>query len=94
VSPLLANIALHGMEKAVTEGLKYREIKPIFVRYADDFVILHHDKGELEKVTQKITAWLKNMGLVLSPKKTRVTHTLTPYEGNVGFDGSVSIAKG
>jgi hypothetical protein len=29
---------LHGMEKAITEGLKYREIKPILVRYADDFV--------------------------------------------------------
>jgi RNA-directed DNA polymerase len=26
------------------------------------------------------------MGLVLSPTKTKVTHTLTPYEGNVGFD--------
>jgi RNA-directed DNA polymerase len=38
VSPLLANIALHGMEKAITEGLKYRETKPILIRYADDFV--------------------------------------------------------
>ena len=26
------------------------------------------------------------MGLGLSPSKTRVTHTLTPHEGNVGFD--------
>jgi RNA-directed DNA polymerase len=86
ISPLLANIALHGMEKAITEGMKYREIKPILIRYADDFVILHPDKEELEKATQKITEWLKNMGLVLSPKKTRVTHTLTPSEGNVGFD--------
>ena len=86
ISPLLANIALHGMEKAITEGMKYREIKPILIRYADDFVILHPDKEELEKATQKITEWLKNMGLVLSPKKTRVTPTLTPYEGKVGFD--------
>jgi RNA-directed DNA polymerase len=86
ISPLLANIALHGMEKAITEGMKYREIKPILIRYADDFVILHPDKEELDKATQKITSWLKNMGLVLSPKKTRVTHTLIPYEGNVGFD--------
>jgi len=43
ISPLLANIALHGMETAITEGMKYREIKPILVRYADDFVILHPD---------------------------------------------------
>lgn len=39
ISPLLANIALHGMEMAITEGRKYREIKPILVRYADEFVI-------------------------------------------------------
>jgi len=26
------------------------------------------------------------MGLILSPKKTRVTHTLTAVGGNVGFD--------
>jgi len=26
------------------------------------------------------------MGLAINPKKTRVTHTLTPHEGNVGFD--------
>jgi RNA-directed DNA polymerase len=86
ISPLLANIALHGMETAITEEMKYREIKPILVRYADDFVILHPDKEVLDKATQKITEWLKHMGLVLSPKKTRVTHTLIPYEGNVGFD--------
>lgn len=86
ISPLLANIALHGMETAITEGMKYREIKPILVRYADDFVILHPDKEVLERATQKITDWLKHMGLVLNPKKTRVTHTLNPYEGNVGFD--------
>ena len=48
--------------------------------------LLHPDKDMLEKATQKITEWLKHMGLVLSPKKTRVTHTLNPYEGNVGFD--------
>jgi RNA-directed DNA polymerase len=86
VSPLLANIALHGMEKAITEGMKSKEIKPTLVRYADDFVIIHPDKEELKKATQKITEWLKNMGLVLSPEKTSITHTLTPYEGKVGFD--------
>src|SRR5947208_12791847 len=86
ISPLLANIALHGMEKAITEGIKSKAEKPILVRYADDFVILHSEKEELEKATQKITVWLSHMGLVLSPKKTRVTHTLTPTGGNVGFD--------
>ena len=86
ISPLLANRALHGMEKAITEGMQSKAVKPIVVRYADDFVILHPEKEELEKATQKITQWLSHMGLVLSPKKTRVTHTLTPTQGNVGFD--------
>src|SRR5260370_21168336 len=40
----------------------------------------------LEKATEAVTSWLKDMGLSLSPKKTRVTHTLHPYEGNVGFN--------
>ena len=86
ISPLLANIALHGMEKAITEGFNTKQEKPILVRYADDFVILHSKKEEIEKATQRITAWLRNMGLVLSPAKTKVTHTLTSYAGNVGFD--------
>jgi RNA-directed DNA polymerase len=86
ISPLLANIALHGMEKAITEGMNTKQEKPILVRYADDFLILHSKKEEIEKTTQKITAWLKNMGLTLSPTKTKVTHTLTPDAGNVGFD--------
>src|SRR5260370_39807245 len=29
---------------------------------------------------------LEDKGLWLNPKKTRLTHTLTPYEENVGFD--------
>jgi RNA-directed DNA polymerase len=86
ISPLLANIALHGMEKIVTEGIKTKAEKPIIVRYADDFVILHSEKEELEKATRKITVWLSDMGLIFHPKKTRITHTLTPIEGNVGFD--------
>jgi RNA-directed DNA polymerase len=38
VSPLLANIAVHGMEKALKDAYTWREGKPNFVRYADDFV--------------------------------------------------------
>jgi RNA-directed DNA polymerase len=40
----------------------------------------------LEKAIGSIEERLRDMGLQLSPSKTRVTHTLTPYEGNVGFD--------
>ena len=44
ISPLLANIALHGMEKAITEGMKSKAVKPILVRYADDVRHLTHNE--------------------------------------------------
>ncbi len=85
ISPLLMNVALHGMATAIQE-VKYQGEKPIVIRYADDFVVVHSNKEELQKAATLVTEWLKNMGLWLSPNKTRVTHTLTPHEGNVGFD--------
>jgi RNA-directed DNA polymerase len=85
ISPLLMNVALHGMETAIREPT-YQDGKPIVIRYADDFVLLHPNKDELQKAAALATEWLKGMGLGLSPNKTRVTHTLAPYEGNVGFD--------
>ena len=38
ISPLLANIALHGLEEAITKGYKRAEEQPFLIRYADDFV--------------------------------------------------------
>src|SRR3989441_7888523 len=86
-SPLLANVALHGMEEVVQgkRNRKHQE-QPILVRYADDLVLLHSDLEKLQQAEQKLVDWLAEMGLSMNPKKTRITHTLTPYEGNVGFD--------
>ncbi len=50
------------------------------------FVIVHSKLEELQKVSEKVTRWLEDLGLTLSPKKTRITHTLTPYQGHVGVD--------
>jgi len=88
ISPLLMNVALHGMDQAITEGYSKSHAveKPLLVRYADDFVIFHSNLQELEKVAGKVTAWLEDMGLSLSPKKTRITHTLYPYQGHRGCD--------
>jgi len=88
ISPLLMNVALHGMEQAITEGYSKSNAveKPLFVRYADDFVIFHSNLQELEKVAGKVTEWLRDMGLSLSPKKTRITHTLHSHQGQIGFD--------
>jgi RNA-directed DNA polymerase len=85
ISPLLANIALHGMEREITQA-KYIGEKPIVVRYADDFVILHSNKMELQKAAERVATWLERIGLHLSPSKTRIAHTLDSYEEHVGFD--------
>ena len=85
ISPLLMNVALHGMEQAVAEA-KYRHGKPMLIRYADDFLIFHPDKDDLQVAVAQVTVWLAEMGLHLHPTKTRMTHTLTPDGGNVGFD--------
>jgi RNA-directed DNA polymerase len=85
LSPLLMNIALHGLETAITEGT-YQEGKPMLIRYADDFVLLHPNREDLQKAAETVTEWLEGMGLYLNPTKTRTTHTLDAYEGNIGFD--------
>jgi len=89
ISPLLANIALHGMEKRIKQFVGkninlQNEIS--LIRYADDFVIIHKDI-EIVIACQKIIAeWLSNIGLELKPSKTKLTHTLNEYNGNIGFE--------
>ena len=88
LSPLLMNVALHGMEAVVTQGSAngHAREQPLLVRYADDFVILHADLNELQQAARRVRHWLARMGLHLHADKTRITHTLTPYQGQVGFD--------
>jgi RNA-directed DNA polymerase len=56
------------------------------VRFADDFVILHPDLKALQQAVRRVRQWLATIGLRLHAGKTRITHTLTPYQGQVGFD--------
>jgi RNA-directed DNA polymerase len=93
VSPLLANIALYGMEEALLKAYigenkapSALRDAPRLIRYADDFVALHAQETEIIKAQQIIAAWLKGIGLELKPSKTRVSHTLNDYQGNVGFN--------
>ena len=85
VSPLLANVALHGLEETVTRAAP-RKYRAIVVRYADDLVILCADLETLIELKAVAEEWLATMGLQLKPSKTRITHTLNEHEGNVGFD--------
>src|SRR4028118_2266028 len=81
ISPLLANIALHGFEEFITGfKVKGRKDKTSLIRYADDFVILHESEEFIKFLRQKASEWLKEMGLELKPSKTRICHT------SEGFD--------
>jgi RNA-directed DNA polymerase len=92
ISPLLANIALHGMEERVKQyaetlkGQKAIDRSALsLIRYADDFVIIHEDLNVVKKCQEIIAEWLSDMGLELKPSKTKLTHTLIEIDGNVGF---------
>ncbi|WP_293117871.1 group II intron reverse transcriptase/maturase [Okeania sp. SIO1I7] len=102
ISPLLANIALHGMEERLKEFAKTIDMKDhegyqkgwqmkckslSLIRYADDFVILHEDIKVVLQAKTVIQEWLNQVGLELKPEKTKIAHTLEEYEGNQpGFD--------
>jgi RNA-directed DNA polymerase len=86
ISPLLANIALHGMENGIGQAFSKRNA-PILIRYADDFVILHENITVVQRCQTIISEWLKGIGLELKPSKTRLTHTLNSHEGQeAGFN--------
>ncbi|MEM9538838.1 MAG: group II intron reverse transcriptase/maturase [Cyanobacteria bacterium P01_E01_bin.42] len=70
ISPLLANIGLHGLETYV----KQYNPKLGIIRYADDFVITSKDKESLEEVLIQIKQWLSQRGLEISTEKTRIAH--------------------
>lgn len=86
ISPLLANIALHGMEQALREDDKKRGEQLYLVRYADDLVVFHSDKQRIQRAAERLEQWLQGIGLQLHPVKTKITHTFTPVDGQVGFD--------
>jgi RNA-directed DNA polymerase len=95
ISPLLANIALHGMEEVLQKACPaYRKQETgkrvcyglQLIRYADDLVALHADLPQLLKAKAVLEEWLAPMGLQLKESKTRIAHSLEPFEGRKGFD--------
>ena len=90
ISPLLANIALHGLETAIRSCVNPNSTaqKALgIIRYADDFVILHKDYETLMRCKQAAEAFLQGIGLELRPEKTRIAHTLEKLgEEKPGFN--------
>lgn len=65
ISPLLANIALDGLQRLVQGRYGY-------VRYADDFIVTAKLKKDLISLKPKIEDWLKERGLILNKAKTQI----------------------
>ncbi len=81
VSPLLLNVALHGMEQAA--GVRYRKLgietvlaadSPALIKYADDLVVLCHSPEQALQVKVRLAAWLTPRGLAFNEDKTRIVH--------------------
>lgn len=79
ISPLLANIGLHGLETFIKATNKRLGV----VRYADDFIVTARDRASLENAQNLIQAWMFQRGLELSAEKT----VITPMEEGFDFLG-------
>ncbi|WP_219418567.1 group II intron reverse transcriptase/maturase [Pseudonocardia nigra] len=93
ISPLLLNVALHGMEYAA--GCRYRQDAagasggltvpdtPVLVRYADDFLVMCRSRRQAEAVQDRLGQWLAPRGLRFNEEKT----TIVPLSQGVDFLG-------
>jgi RNA-directed DNA polymerase len=88
ISPLLLNIALHGLEEAA--GVRYFSTgsragqpklgSPVVVRYADDLVVCCRTRQQAEQVKAQLAGWLAPRGLTFNEDKTQIVHA------SQGFD--------
>lgn len=77
ISPLLANIALHGMESALKvryhkDGYVRSDCEFVPIRYADDFVILCNSEEKARDAQAILTKWLAERGMEFSLEKTHI----------------------
>jgi RNA-directed DNA polymerase len=82
ISPLLLNVALHGLEGAA--GVRYVAAgthagrvladSPVLVRYADDLAVCCHSRQHAEQVKARLAEWLAPRGLAFNEEKTRIVH--------------------
>jgi RNA-directed DNA polymerase len=93
ISPLLANIYLHTLDRYMESNylnLPERERRKrrekgkanfLYVRYADDFVVLcNGTKAQALAMKEELKTVLDHMGLELSEEKTKVTHITEGFD--------------
>ena len=78
VSPLLANVYLHRLDRAWQAGEH-----GVLVRYADDVLVMCTTREQAEAALARLTVLLAELGLEPKAAKTRIVHLV---EGGEGFD--------
>jgi RNA-directed DNA polymerase len=94
ISPLLLNVALHGLEEAAgvsysTSGSGASETKPgspVLIRYADDMVVLCHTRERAEHIKARLAEWLTPRGLSFNEEKTQIVHLAEDGFDFLGFN--------
>ncbi|MFW9882659.1 MAG: reverse transcriptase/maturase family protein [Candidatus Thorarchaeota archaeon] len=67
-SQFFANVYLNDLDQFVKRKLRMK----YYIRYVDDFLILHKSKETLEDCKDKIEKYLKNLKLELHPDKSKI----------------------
>jgi len=86
ISPVLANLALDGLEQAVrqlhpTTTRRGQQAKINVVRYADDFIITGASEALLrDEIKPLVEQFMSERGLTLSPEKTSLTHIADGFD--------------
>lgn len=90
VSPLLANIALNGIEgihkyhsdnrEKLTDKTPEKYITYPIARYADDMVIVLRPQDDANEILERINEFLANRGMKVSEKKTKITATTDGFD--------------
>jgi RNA-directed DNA polymerase len=84
ISPLLMNVALHGLEQAA--GVRRRPSgatkpgSPVLVRYADDLVVCCHTQRQAQQAKAELAEWLAPRGLVFNEDKTKIVHLAEGFD--------------
>src|SRR5512138_1207227 len=86
ISPLLANVYLHYLDRIWAQRCKHLGT---LVRYADDFVVMCGTESKVNEARRRVDLIMARLGLTLHPEKTRVVDLRRGKEGFI-FLGCVN----
>src|SRR5659263_593183 len=78
ISPLLANIHLHDLDRIWEQRCKHLGL---LVRYADDFVVMCKTESQVKEAQRRVGIIMERLGLMLHPEKTCIVDLRRGKEG-------------